>query len=270
MDKVEFDKIKTSAASFKYSALEYTEYSDVANYSIEINSDALILLFGYNDESKIHEYIWAANRVNTLIDNLVYQNEYILSFVPKEWVLELKSVGLRIRNAWHDYFLYDLDKKELKKHSEYDFLKTSEIDYASKITIQCKGQSRGFTGQTSEWFNKWLNSHDIKDTAVLVNRAPDDSISALVCIGLYGGEGEGTPIVWIREAAVSPKHQNKGIGRILVSQALQYGRGKGAKKAFLAVDEDNKNAIRLYTSLGFAPSNDDSEITMIHQSRGCK
>jgi len=263
MDRVEFDIIKASATSFRCSALNYIEYDNVADYTLQINNDSLILMFGYNREAKIHEYIWAANEVNVLIHSLKYNGEYFLSFIPREWIASLESAGLQIRNAWHDYYLRNLNEKEFKITSKYDFLKLSEINKASKITIQCKGQSRGFTGQTTKWFNAWLNSSDIKDTAVLVNRTDDNEISGLVCVGLYGHNSDSGPIVWIREAAVSPEHQNKGIGRLLVSQALQYGREKGAKKAFLAVDEDNTSAIGLYESLGFTASDENSEITMI-------
>ena len=266
MNKVEFDKIKDDAKKFKYSAFEYTDYDDVKNYELQFDKKEVVLLFGYNREAKIYEYIWAANHADILIDSLKHKEEYILSFIPKEWIINLENAGLRIRNAWHDYYLDDLDKKDIKTTSAYNFLKSTETDEASNITLQCKDLSRGFTGQTPEWFNEWLNEKDIKYTAVLVERTSDtsdDKISGLVCVGLYGHESDSGPITWIREAAVSPEHQKKGIGRKLITQALKYGIEKGAKKAFLAVDEDNKNAIRLYTSLGFKPGSDDSEITMI-------
>lgn len=264
MDRTEFDKIKTKTSSFKYSSFNYIRFDTIKSYDLLANNDDLVLMLGYNREANIHEYIWAANDVNSLMCSLKHNDKYILSFVPKEWVSELSSNGMQIRNAWHDYYIYDLDIKNFNSNHEYDLLKTSEMNAASEITLQCKGQSRGFTGQSPEWFIEWLNSTDIKDTAVLVNRRNDDKITGLVCVGLYGHDSSNGPIVWIREAAVSPAFQGKGIGRNLISNALVYGKQRGAKKAFLAVDEDNTNAIGLYKSLGFKASKEDSEITMMN------
>lgn len=138
MDRTEFYKIKTKALSFKYSAFNYIEFDDIKSYNLLVSSDSLILVLGYNQEAETHEYIWAANNVYELLKSLKYIDKYIISFIPKDWVSELNSNGLQIRNAWHDYYLNDLDKKDFTVNSEYDFLKPYEIDIASEITLQCK------------------------------------------------------------------------------------------------------------------------------------
>jgi len=264
MNKRAFDKMKISAESFSYSSFKYIEYDNAADYTLHINNDEIILLLGYNKEAKSYEYIWAANDIHVLIDSLKCKMPFFLSFIPGEWVVELQKAGLSIRNAWHDYFLNGLENINAENNCKTDYLALSEVKEASAVTFECKGQSRGFTGETPEWFEQWLNKgNDVQDTAVLVERTPTGVICGIVCVGLYGYENESGPVAWIREAAVKPEFQGKGIARKLISQALMYGKKRGAKKAFLAVDEDNTNAIHLYTSMGFAASKDDSEITMI-------
>lgn len=221
------------------------------------------MIYGYNKEAKTLEYIWAANDSSVLINALSIDDDFILSFVPKHWISHMENAGLQIRNAWHDYYIYDLGARDFSASFKHDLLRYSEIDIASEITLQCKEQSRGFTGQTPKWFYQWLNNSNIKDTAVLVSRTADDKITGLACVGLYGHDSSNGPIVWIKEVAASPSFQRRGIGKGLVSKALICGKERGARKAFLAVDEDNTNAIRLYKSLGFKPSKEDSEINMI-------
>jgi ribosomal protein S18 acetylase RimI-like enzyme len=51
--------------------------------------------------------------------------------------------------------------------------------------------------------------------------------------------------------AVSSEQQRKGIGRILVSFAIEAAEHFGAEKILLEVGRENKSANSLYTKLGF-------------------
>ena len=102
MNKSDFEAAKKKADSFSHSSVNYTEYEDVADYNIEIASDDLVLLFGYNNEAKYHEYHWAADNAETLAEHLNCKATFFISFIPKEWVHKLETSGLKVRNAWHD------------------------------------------------------------------------------------------------------------------------------------------------------------------------
>ena len=113
----------------------------------------------------------------------------------------------------------------------------------------------------------WIGGKDeaVKGGAVLTEKAEDGKIVGIVCTGTYAHDSEKGPVSWIREAAVVPSYQNRGIARKLILQALAYGKRNGATRAFLAADEENRNAIRLYTSIGFLPGGDESQIDMIRE-----
>lgn len=54
--------------------------------------------------------------------------------------------------------------------------------------------------------------------------------------------------------AVSPDMRRKGIGRALLTAAMERGRKTGIEKATLLVSPKNTPALRLYSSLGFKPT----------------
>ena len=51
--------------------------------------------------------------------------------------------------------------------------------------------------------------------------------------------------------AVSPSHQNKGVGRRMMSLLIDRLRDEGIRRLELTVDSDNLAAIHLYRKLGF-------------------
>ena len=266
MNKTELERIIDQAGKFTHSSMQYLDFEDLAGYQLETANEDIILLLGYDNEAKCWQYHWAADTAEKLIPLLTCPEPFLLTFVPAKWVSELEAAGLKVRNKWHDYFRSSLEDIENISDDELDLLSMDEVDEASTLTMQCRGQTRGFTGQTAEWFQQYLQGNeDLKDPAVLVHRMPDDEIAGLVCTGTYNHDSKQGAVVWIREVAVKPEYQGQGIGRRLVSQALQYGKRCGASRAFLAVDEENSGAIHLYESLGFVASKEDSEINMIKE-----
>ena len=52
---------------------------------------------------------------------------------------------------------------------------------------------------------------------------------------------------------VSRAHRRKGVGWLLLEQAVEWGRASGVEKLELHVFPHNEAAIRLYERFGFAP-----------------
>ena len=156
MKEETFNRIQSKFSKFKFSSMNYIDYKDICNYEIKVENDNIILIYGFNYEGKINEYHWATNSDVYLIDGLKDTKEYLVTFIPHEWVSKLEQVGLIIRNAWHDYFKYNLN--EIENSDDFELLTIEECEEASKVTMMCKNQSRGFTGQTSKWMKEWISN----------------------------------------------------------------------------------------------------------------
>lgn len=263
-----FNRIQSKLNKFKFSSMNYIDYKDICNYEVKVENDNIMLIYGFNYEGKINEYHWATNSVQYLIDCLKDKKEFLVTFIPHEWVQNLEEVGLIVRNAWRDYFKYNLN--EIEPLDNFEFLTIEECEQASKVTMMCKNQSRGFTGQTSKWMKEWISNTEIsgsnigtRNNGVIIERGINNEIIGVICVATYGHEVEKDPILWIREIAVIPKFQNNGIGRKLILRALAYGKKHNAARAFLAADECNYPGIHLYTDIGFVPSEEKSQIDMI-------
>lgn len=268
MEEEHFNKIQSKLKNYKYSTLNYYGYGDVKDYEVTLENDNIILIYGFNTQAKIHEYHWAANKVEDLINSLQGKKDFLISAIPHEWVPEFEKEGFVIRNAWKDFFLNNLE--DIEPCDDFEFLSLDEAEEASKITMKCKNQSRGFTGQTTEWIEEWVKGTepsaagcDTRNTNVLIERNNEHKIAGILCVGTYPNINTKGEILWIRELAVDPAFQNKGIGRKLIMKALSYGKKHNAVKSYLAADEENVGAIHLYESVGFVPSKGQSEIDMI-------
>jgi ribosomal protein S18 acetylase RimI-like enzyme len=155
-----------------------------------------------------------------------------------------------------DFWIRKL-QPEYKYSGEREFLREDECSAASDVTKLCEGQSRGVNSENEQWFIDWLKGEEIgeknadaTDNAVIVHKI-DGKIVGICCTCIYAHDNEKGAVVWIRWIDVIPEYQNRGIGRNLLMQTLQYGIEHGAKRAFLAVDLENKNAVKLYESIGF-------------------
>ena len=58
-------------------------------------------------------------------------------------------------------------------------------------------------------------------------------------------------LIWLRRLAVTQSHRRQGIGRSLMTEAVERGRQIGIPNMMLYVQEGNDPAMRLYESFGF-------------------
>lgn len=263
MKEAVFNEIKDSLCKYRYSSMIYTDFEDVCDYDIICNKEHLVLLYGYNNTAKMFEYCWAANFAEDIIER-IEKVQCFITFIPREWIMIFENVGFSIRNAWHDYFRNSLSDIS-NEVDEAIVLEHAECKEASEVTISCRFQSRGFTGETEEFMKEWLSNSDENNrySTVFIEKNNLGKIIGLVCTTTYGHDSKKGPISWIREVCVRPEYQNRGIARKLIMQALSHGKKNGATRAFLAADERNENAIHLYKSIGFEPGQEDSQTDMI-------
>ncbi len=264
MTENEFDLIQEASEGFEFTSLKYADYDDLKDYRVVENSDRLILLHGFNGESKLWEYQWAANDAAVLLNTTELAPDTMIPFMPAAWTSAFQSKGLVPHARWQDYFIRELDPAAgLEGGIKLD---ESDCAQAAAVTQACRNQSRGFSGQTEDWVRGWLTADDeqTKNKTAFVE-CQDGRIVGVVFTGTYAHESAKGAIVWIREIAVEPTFQNRGIARRLIRQALCYGMSHGAKRAFLAADELNVGAISLYKSLGFSEGEDEPQNDMIYR-----
>lgn len=269
MDREIFINIKEQLKNYKYNSLYFTEYDDIQNYEVISNNEQLILMYGYNKDVKLYEFHWATENMNILLEEINKSNKKgLITFIPPEWINEFINNHFEMYAVWNDYFNNDISKS-FEDIEPIEMLKACNCKDASEVTLSCVYQSRGFTGQTEMWMRQWIEGSETnaaaigsKDSAVLIHRE-NNHIVGIACIAIYGHESEKGATLWIREIAVRPEYQGRGIAKKLLTQALFYGASRGAKRSFLMADELNKNAIGLYESLGFVANKNEAENNMI-------
>lgn len=264
-----FKDIKQQLKEYKYYSLEYTEHKSICDYDVICNTKQIILLFGYNQEAELYEFHWASNNASILLEEIKKSNKKgLITFIPTEWIDEFKNNDFHMYAVWNDYFNNDISKS-FECIDSMELLKSHDCKEASEVTLSCRNQSRGFSGQSETWMKQWIEDSESnaasigsKDSAVIVHRE-HNHISGVVCVTIYGHESEKGAVLWVREIAVRPEYQRRGIAKKLLNQALSYGKYYGAKRAFLMADECNEGAIKLYESMGFVANKNEAENDMI-------
>jgi ribosomal protein S18 acetylase RimI-like enzyme len=256
INEILFNEIVDSAKKCKYSSMNYIDYKDCSDAEVYVKRNGLILL---KDESKTPAILYfAADDFESLI-NLIADipGKLRLNFVPREFAAQLKNIGFiewaEFTDFWNDNLADTLVR--LSNIGNVEYLSVDECEDASIVSQKCKLQSRGFEGESPEWFKEWL-----LENKVIVWRR-ESRVVGFCCVSIYN---EGTTL-WIREIAVDPAYQGKGIGKNLMEKAIRYGVEAGAIKGFLAADILNKNAISLYKKYDFLVKDVESELQMIKE-----
>lgn len=254
--EAEFDRIKTSAGTCKYSSLDYAEFDDCRNADVIIDDGHLVILC---DRGKSPSFLYfAADDFNNVIEQIKKISEPLrINFVPHEHAQKLCDIGFETWGEYNDYFNRNLQTAPIGScsYGDIEFLHPNDCPAASLVSKKCEGQSRGFGGETAEWFAEWITEND----TIIVRE--NGEIDGFCCVTIYS---EGTTL-WIREIAVDPKCQGRGYGKRLIEQAICYGVHKGAVKGFLAVDTMNENAIHIYEKYGFKAKGDKGELQMVRR-----
>jgi len=254
ISKNTFDVLTERSKKYKYSSMNYIDYEDCKNADVLYDCDELILL---HDKSKTLEMLYFATDDFEAFIKIAtdISGKLRLHFVPREFAAQLEKLGFTEWGEYIDFWNYHLadTAAHFDNISETVYLSAEECEEVSIVSRKCMLQSRGFEGESKEWFEEWLT-----ENKVIILRK-DSAIAGLCCVSIYN---EGTTL-WIRELAVDPAYQGTGLGKRLMEQAIRYGSENGAIKSFLAADILNKNAIGLYQKYGFHAKDTEGELQMI-------
>jgi len=259
MDQYEASRIIDRSMSFQHTSLRYSEPDEIVDCSILCNdADVIVLTVPFDEYIKIH---WAANDAQKVLKVIrpLHGSLYI-EFIPPEFVDAFGKHGFGIHSEFLDFFNTDLEKtlSEPADINKIKFLDRAGCGRASELTMESRNDSRGFRGDSKEWFEEWIGT----DNCSVIIIEENGLLIGLCCISLYDFDNVKGPSLWIREIAVKPSFRGKGYGKQLLQQAISYGISKGAKRGFLHCDIENKNAIGLYNKFGFFSKPERGQINM--------
>lgn len=263
------ESILNKAKQFKYNSLEYVDEEEIYDSKVCIHEEDCIIFFK-ELENKI-KLFWAVNTKEAffrglkavedfMVENMIDIEKLYIEFIPEDFLEEMYGEGYKIYSEYVDFWNYDINKLKIcqRENTYIRVLKDTEYDSASDVTKSCRGNSRGFEGETGEWIKEW---HESDDSQVLVAKS-DGVVVGICCVGLYGFQSENGIVLWIREIAVRPQYQKQGIGRLLLENAILWGQENNAKRSFLSCDAENYNAVRLYQSFDYKRKDERGQINM--------
>lgn len=255
-------ELSEKALNFKFSSFLYE--SPESPVSIIEDDDYLLAAENYRDGIRC---FWACNSVNSLVKGLnelskeISKKEVLMEFIPQEFVLELEGIGFSIVSQWIDFWIKDLQNQsfDMPQAVEIRPLHRDEAEEASKVTKSCKGISRGFYGEDPEFMLEWMNDEDNELFGAIMN----DKVVGVCLMSTY--QSKRGKVAWLRELAVIPEFQYRGIGRSLARVGLEWGKSMGCGLSFLATDIKNTHSINLYKGLGYVPDEGPGQINMSKQ-----
>jgi GNAT superfamily N-acetyltransferase len=172
-----------------------------------------------------------------------------VEFVPPEFEADMLREGFLVAGEFVGAWIEDLPGHRPVPPRRYPVrtMISTEVMAAARITYSCQGQLRGYYGKQAEWIEIWAADGNHRIFLAMDGDRPTGVLFA----GLDRYADPQGAVCWIREMAVVPSFQNRGLGRELLAAALQWGLNHNATRAFLEVDVHNDRAIHLCQSLGF-------------------
>jgi GNAT superfamily N-acetyltransferase len=86
---------------------------------------------------------------------------------------------------------------------------------------------------------------------IMTARDAHGNVIGMVSAQLVISTAEGAYSAWIEDMVIAEGWRTQGIGRRLLSSALDWARSRGATRAQLLVDLDNEPALGYYDHLGW-------------------
>jgi GNAT superfamily N-acetyltransferase len=90
-----------------------------------------------------------------------------------------------------------------------------------------------------------------ENAVIMTARDAHGNVIGMVSAQLVISTAEGAYSAWIEDMVIAEGWRTQGIGRRLLSSALDWARSRGATRAQLLVDLDNEPALGYYDHLGW-------------------
>lgn len=258
------------AGHFKLSSMRYLDAEALGSFNVVKDDDAAVIIqSGFSERTLVH---WAVNDVHALVSNLralvkagIIKEATEIEFVPEDCVEAFERMGFSALSEWVDYWKSPLEPIDIEVPEGLLIRRATADEYAgaAEITQACKGLSRGYLGETSDWIQEWnQREHSMVYVALMGGMAV-----GVCCVSIYGFDKVDGPTMWLRELAVDPLYHSRKIGLSLMVKALEWGASQGAARSFLACDAENRRGIRLYEGLGYRRASERGQINMVYRNR---
>jgi GNAT superfamily N-acetyltransferase len=86
---------------------------------------------------------------------------------------------------------------------------------------------------------------------IKVARDAEGFVVGMVSAQLVISTAQGAPSAWVEDMIILEQHRGKGVGKMLLNEALAWAKQKGASRAQLLVDIENEPALGYYQHLGW-------------------
>ena len=266
------ENLLEKAQGYEYNSVMYKDMEDIGQASKENVFTCEDSLFIMKEKPEEIEIFWGArnkesffsgiNKIITIILNTEAKDKRMfLEFIPSEFVEEMEELGFKVASEWIDFWAQELSNMKVQPSTSYNIklIEPNEYGNAGHVLRSCNGYSRGFKGESDEWIKEWNE----EDNSCILVAAMNKEIIGVCCLNIYGFDSEKGPVLWLREIAVTPDYQGKGVAYTLIEEAFKWGITKGAKRSFLACDADNIKAIKLYEKFGYKRKAERGQINMI-------
>ncbi len=90
-----------------------------------------------------------------------------------------------------------------------------------------------------------------ENRVIKVAKNQQGEILGMVSAQLVISTAQGSPSAWIEDMVIQESHRGEGLGKSLLNAVLLWAKSKGATRAQLLVDTENKPALRYYDHLGW-------------------
>ena len=90
-----------------------------------------------------------------------------------------------------------------------------------------------------------------ENAVIMTARDDQGNVIGMVSAQLVVSTAEGACSAWVEDMVVAEGWRSRGVGRRLLSSALDWARLRGATRAQLLVDLDNEPALGYYDHLGW-------------------
>ena len=90
-----------------------------------------------------------------------------------------------------------------------------------------------------------------ENAVIMTARDDQGNVIGMVSAQLVVSTAEGAYSAWVEDMVIAKGWRSRGVGRRLLSSALDWARLRGATRAQLLVDLDNEPALGYYDHLGW-------------------